>query len=351
MVDTGSQLWLALDFSRWKQGFIGQFLGAEADVVFVARDALASRHAEQANVLAWSSKVDDELVALCTERGWTLWRIEDGFVRSAGLGTDLVAPLSLALDRRGIYYDATAVSDLELMLEHRHFSAPLLRRARAVREQLVELKLSKYNVGNEGDALELPADYPIILVPGQVETDASIAKGSPEIRTNHALLSAVRSARPDAFILYKPHPDVLAGGRIGELSDNGSELYDLLVTETAITDLFARVDEVHTMSSLSGFEALLRGCKVVTWGMPFYAGWGLTDDILSCERRTRMLTLDELVAAALICYPRYVDPDSGQLCEVERVMEILHQQRHQGRNPTFSQRLYRGYRALIKGKR
>jgi len=350
-MDAGCQLWLALDFSRWKQGFIGQFLGPEAEVVFVARDALASRHARKANVLAWSSTVDEALESLCAERGWTLWRMEDGFVRSAGLGSDLVAPLSLALDRCGIYYDATTPSDLELMLENRHFPAPLLRRARTVREQLVALKLSKYNVGSEGEALQLPEDRPIILVPGQVETDASIARGSPQIRTNEALLSAVRGARPDAFIIYKPHPDVLAGGRIGELAKSGNGLYDLLVTETAITDLFERVDEVHTMSSLSGFEALLRGRRVVTWGMPFYAGWGLTEDQLPCERRTRTLTLDELVAAALICYPRYVDPDTGQLCEVERVMEILHQQRHQGRKPTFSQRLYRGYRALIKGKR
>jgi len=69
-----------------------------------------------------------------------------------------------------------------------------------------------------------------------------------------------------------------------------------------------------TLTSLSGFDALLRGKAVTTYGLPFYAGWGLTTDMAfaatSCfARRTRQLSLDELVAATLLRYPVYWDHD------------------------------------------
>src|ERR1022692_4812116 len=41
-------------------------------------------------------------------------RLEDGFLRSVGLGADLIRPLSWVVDGRGIYYDATKPSDLEV---------------------------------------------------------------------------------------------------------------------------------------------------------------------------------------------------------------------------------------------
>jgi len=53
------------------------------------------------------------------------------------------------------------------------------------------------------------------------------------------------------------------------------------------------------MTSLSGFEALLRDKKVVTYGSPFYAGWGLTEDHAVTERRCRRRTLEELIYLAL----------------------------------------------------
>jgi capsular polysaccharide export protein len=80
---------------------------------------------------------------------------------------------------------------------------------------------------------------------------------------------------------------------------------------------------VHTISSLAGFEALLRGKAVTTYGAPFYAGWGLTTDRLRIPRRCRTASLDELVAAALIVYPLYLDPVTGKPCRVETVIARL----------------------------
>ncbi len=50
-------------------------------------------------------------------------RVEDTFLRSVGLGANLVRPLSWVRDRRGIYYDATAPSELEHLLQATEFSA------------------------------------------------------------------------------------------------------------------------------------------------------------------------------------------------------------------------------------
>ena len=84
------------------------------------------------------------------------------------------------------------------------------------------------------------------------------------------------------------------------------------------------VDEVWTITSLLGFEALLRGRAVTCLGAPFYAGWGLTRDLgPPMPRRKARPGLDALVHAALIAYPRYFDPLSGQAAPVEVIVERL----------------------------
>ena len=88
------------------------------------------------------------------------------------------------------------------------------------------------------------------------------------------------------------------------------------------------------MTSLSGFDALLRGKRVVVYGRPFYAGWGLTDDHLPIPRRQRQLSLDELVAGALLRYPLYWDPLLKGFTSCEAVLHDIvakqERQRQQG---------------------
>jgi capsular polysaccharide export protein len=140
---------------------------------------------------------------------------------------------------------------------------------------------------------------------------------------NLSLLRAVRLANPDAFIIYKPHPDVLSGNRSGSLHDVTSAPWDLLVGQVPLATCLEAAHEVHTMTSLVGFEALLRGMRVVTYGQPFYAGWGLTEDQAPLARRTRRLSLDELVAGALLRYPRYVSWSARCFCSAEaKVLEL-----------------------------
>lgn len=253
-----------------------------------------------------------------------LVRIEDGFLRSVGLGADLVQPLSWVFDQRGIYYDATRPSDLEHLLQHAELDAGLLQRAARLRARIVACGLTKYNVGGVKWVRPVSARR-VILVAGQVESDASLRFGAPGLASNMAVLRAARSANPDAWLVYKPHPDVVAGLRArGQQEDEAAAYCDEVVLDAPMGDLLAAVDEVHVMTSLAGFEALLRGKRVVCYGQPFYSGWGLTVDILPNARRTRCLSLDALVAGALILYPTYIGRASGSgRVTVEQALDEL----------------------------
>jgi len=157
--------------------------------------------------------------------------------------------------------------------------------------------------------------------------------GTQSVGDNLSLLHAVRRANPDAFIIYKPHPDVQSGNRSGSLHDVNPAPWDLLVGQVPVATCLAAAHEVHTMTSLLGFEALLRGMRVVTYGQPFYAGWGLTEDQAPLPRRTRRLSLDELVAGALLRYPRYMSWSARCFCSAEdKVLELQRASNARARN-------------------
>ena len=276
-------------------------------------------------ILVWGNREPAGLLPLVSQIGGRIGRVEDGFLRSVGIGSDFVRPMSLAIDWQGAYYDPAAPSELETLLAESRFSPELLARARMLRRRIVAARLSKYNVG--GTPLKRPAvaaDRLVVLVPGQVEDDASVLLGCSGICRNVDLVRAVREAMPDAFIAYKPHPDVTARNRNG--GAEGQEIAaacDAVWTDASIQNCLEIADEVHTLTSLTGFEALLRGKVVATYGGPFYAGWGLTRDRLSFPRRGRVLPLDALVAGTLILYPRYFDWRSRTVCDAEAIVHRL----------------------------
>jgi capsular polysaccharide export protein len=251
--------------------------------------------------------------------------VEDGFIRSAGLGAGFLPAASVTLDRRRPYYDPSGPSDLEILLATASFPPALLARAAALRKALIARGITKYNLPGTVPPLPATPGRRRILVPGQVEDDLSVLHGGAgAVRSNLDLLRAVRAANPDAFIAFKPHPDIEAGYRRGAIpAAEARKLADIVLYRMPIGPLFAQFDEVHTITSLAGFEALLRGCRVTCWGQPFYAGWGLTEDRAPIPRRRRRLTLDELVAGALILYPRYVDPVTELPCTPETLLDRL----------------------------
>ncbi|WP_456305767.1 capsular polysaccharide export protein, LipB/KpsS family, partial [Falsiroseomonas oryziterrae] len=286
--------------------------------------ALAAARRRQGALLAWSASAPDDLRDRAAAAGVDLLWLEDGFLRSAGLGAACRPGASYALDTRGPYFDPSRESDLERLLNTAAFEAPLLARAAALRAAIVERGLTKYNLRGQMPEIAAPAGRRILLVPGQVEDDASVRRGGGAIRSNLELLRRVRADQPDAFILYKPHPDIEAGFRRGRIPAAALRgLADQVVGGAPMDTLLGRVHAVHTLTSLTGFEALLRGVPVTCWGMPFYAGWRLTEDRVAPPRPRRALTLDELVAGALILYPRCVDPVTQLPCPPEVLIERL----------------------------
>jgi capsular polysaccharide export protein len=275
-------------------------------------------------VAAWSSRHPPHLAERCGTAGIGLLRVEDGFIRSRGLGSGFLPPCSIIADASGIYYDPSRPSDLETMLLQTAFAPALLGRARALARRLVAEGITKYGAGATALALPPRDGRRRILVPGQVADDLSVVHGGAGIAGNLALLARVRAANPDGFIIYKPHPDVEAGHRAGWISDESAAAHaDLIAKQAPIIALIEAADEVHVLTSLAGFEALLRGRKVVTYGQPFYAGWGLTEDHAPVARRCRRLTLDELCAATLLLYPRYIDPVTELPCGPELLLDRL----------------------------
>jgi len=263
---------------------------------------------QEDRLVVWGASPSAAVTALASQSGATLLRMEDGFVRSIGLGSDFVPPHSLVTDARGLYFDARKPSDLEQLLNTHAFTDEDRRRARVVRDLIVTHGLTKYNIEATEEPSWRNAGERIVLVPGQVEDDASIKFGCTLTRDNLALLEATRRACPDAFIVYKPHPDVMVRNRAGRVHREDALRYaDAIETTESIVGCIEAADELHTMTSLSGFDALLRGKRVVVHGKPFYAGWGLTEDREMPSRRDRTLTLDELVAGALLHYPLYWD--------------------------------------------
>ena len=238
----------------------------------------------------------------------------------------------------GIYFNPQTLSRLEHILQNQVFDEQDFQTASVLQQALTENKISKYNVGNTNFSVP-KTDKTVILVPGQVEDDASIRHGSPQIRRNLDLLKTVRERNPDAYIIYKPHPDVVSGNRIGCIAPEDAARYaDQTAPEADVLTCLQYADEVHTITSLTGFEALLRGKKVCCYGLPFYAGWGLTEDTLPIPRRSRKLELWQLITGTLVYYPEYVHPEARCMINVETALNILKQQKNKCNNAAIIRR-------------
>ncbi|POM20231.1 capsule polysaccharide biosynthesis [Burkholderia cepacia] len=285
-------------FQWWKRPFATPFLTAGGGTLRWTDDA--SKLAEGEHAAFWGARSTEGL-----QPDTPVIRIEDGFLHSIGLGSDHIAPCSQIIDRRGLYFDPSRPSDLTVILNETDFDEAELARADALRNEIARLGLTKYNLGRRKPAWHAPAGKRVVLVPGQVADDASIRLGTRGITTTEELLRTVRAHNPNAFIVYKPHPDVLSGNRRGLIE--AAALADVVEQDSDLISLIETADEVHTLSSLSGFEALIRRKPVFTYGLPFYAGWGLTHDALTPPWRERELSLNMLTAGVLLRYPIYWD--------------------------------------------
>src|SRR5690606_4026993 len=204
------QSYIAYGFSPWKKKFIADFLSFPKLNLKFQRYLKPKKNR---STLAWGKKAQ-QLKDLDYHNVIT---VEDGFIRSVGLGATLIRPCSLVFDDVGIYYDATQPSRIENLLNQVNLTEEQYQRACDLQQKLIDLNISKYNVG-ESKALIRSNSSKVLLVVGQVEDDKSIQLGGVDIKTNLGRLQKVREQNPDAYIIYKPHPDVQTGLRVGKIS-------------------------------------------------------------------------------------------------------------------------------------
>lgn len=305
--------------SPWKRACLRPFLTGPDGAPRRARGGGRSEAAAVGPLVVWGADGDPADL-----------RVEDGFLRSVGLGIRHAPPVSLILKPGRLHFDARGPNSFETLALTADVTPALRARAARLRARVLALRLTKYNLGG-GGVLPDGGGRMRLLVPGQVESDASIRFGAGAARTNAALVRAARARFPDAFLLYKPHPDVISGWRPGAV-DAPAIGADAVACDADAGACLDWADRVATITSLMGFEALLRGKPVTTFGHPFYAGWGLTDDV-SAPPRGRALDLDALTAAALILYPDYVDPVTALPAPPEIVIEALARERAEAHRP------------------
>lgn len=257
------------------------------------------------------------------------WHLEDGFLRSVGLGKDGSVPISIIVDDKALPVDAGRISRLELLI--RDAAGGLTHDVGApIREALVAHKLSKYNNLPHSEPRLEPSTRHRILLVDQVFGDVSVEKalGSPT-SFDRMLDDALASG---AQIVVRTHPDVIAGHRKGYMTERASKLpgVTLMADKVSAAAILAVVDEVWTVSSQMGFDALLRGLPVRCYATPFYAGWGLTDDhvedraqLAHARRTIAHPTLDQLTFAAFGLYPVYRHPKTWEMLEPLQAIDYL----------------------------
>ncbi|HBO76874.1 MAG TPA: beta-3-deoxy-D-manno-oct-2-ulosonic acid transferase, partial [Cupriavidus sp.] len=255
--------------------------------------------------------------------------LEDGFLRSMHPGASSPT-CSLVVDDLGIFYDAMTPSRLESMIAA-PLSAEENERALRLIAQWRAAGVSKYNYAPDPAQLADTTDTPYVLVIDQTANDASVQYGYADAESFRTMLDAAMRLYPGCKVVVKEHPEVKLGrkqGYVGAMLDRG-EYRDVLrlQEDVHVVPLLRQATAVFVVTSQVGFEALLHGKPVHTFGMPFYAGWGLTQDALRAPERRIPVSLPQLAFAALVRYTRYVSPHTGQRCDAEDAIEYLALQR------------------------
>lgn len=333
---SGRKIAVLVGFSKWKT-WMRDFL-PDYEVVFLGHSPRTPVRLLKeipkigdVEVFAWSYKHPSVLKEICERADIPLTFVEDGLIRSLGLGVSKTKPLSLVFDRKAMHFDRQKPSELEGILSEYDFSGnqDLMARARAMIGILTGAGISKYNgLGDHRDLrkeLGIREGQDCVLVIGQVEDDFSLAYGMKHPMTGNDLVLRAAKENPDAIILYRQHPEsrVVWKNHYSDPEDV-AHLAHLVPEDVSLSACFEVATKVYTMTSLAGFEALLHGLPVKTFGCPFYAGWGVTEDVdPALQRRTRRLSVEEIFAAAYILYPKYWCPNSSEPMEAEQALDYV----------------------------
>lgn len=233
--------------------------------------------------------------------------------------------ISYVFDDLAPYYDARYKNRLEEMLNDKNlkFNEKEIERARININKIIKNKITKYNhqpiykpkIGKNKNK---------VLIIDQAYGDMSIAKGLANEYTFKNMFETAIKENPNSDIIIKIHPDNLLYKENcyynEEIQRENIYLFNEEINPISLLEI---VDKVYVCTSQLGFEALMMGKEVHTFGMPFYAGYGLTIDYQKCERRTNKRTLEEIFYITYINYSYYVNPEKEERCEVEEAIDYL----------------------------
>jgi capsular polysaccharide export protein len=281
-------------------------------------------------IVSWGGRIPAKTaMAVARARRLPHWHLEDGFLRSVGLGKDGDAPVSIIADDLALPVDGGKASRLELLIAaaagggHDAFGP-------RIRERMVEHRLSKYNnLPHRQPAIE-PSSRRRILLVDQVLGDVSVSRALGSRRSFDRMLDDALAS--GAQCVVRTHPDVMAGHRKGYLTERAASTPGviLLADKVSVASILDVVGEVWTVSSQVGFDALLRGIPVRCYAVPFYAGWGLTEDRVGpraefalARRAVARPTADQLTAAVLGLYPSYRNPADWKPMDVFAAIDLL----------------------------
>lgn len=272
--------------------------------------------------IGWGWRISGRRAARLSRRfGKPLITCEDGFLRSVNPGLGEPSH-SFIVDRTGIHFDRMAPGDLFDIIERNEFGADDLRLAEECIAAIRRARLSKYN--NSGPP---PAEFrqqiegrKIVLVVEQVPGDASIPRDMDVAAVWAEMLQAARREYPDALVVVRPHP-ANRTKRAFAPTDGGVAF----VTSPPCNPWFLleRATHVYTIASHLGFEAMMAGKKVTTYGAPFYAGWQASEDRYPDIPRGARRSVAELFAAAYLGYSHYYDPETRAASDLRAVIEKL----------------------------
>lgn len=232
--------------------------------------------------------------------------------------------LGYLVDDLGYPFDSRQPSRLERMLNDPAFAITQAQRARArsLIERIVREKVTRYNIGPAPLAGAFDARPGSVLVAMQASNAAVVEFAGGVEGSLEAMTLAACAENRGASVYLRHDPDVPADQR-PTFERYVHRNLSVVADEVPLPFLLDGCDTVYTLSSEIGFEALVRGKRVVTFGQPFYAGWGLTEDRNPVGRRTASRTIEEIFHAVCIELSVYVDPSTGTLVEMERMLDLV----------------------------
>ncbi|MGH8640786.1 MAG: hypothetical protein ACRET6_03685, partial [Burkholderiales bacterium] len=193
-------------FYSWRHPYLAAMLGMP-----LIANPLKWRKMRVTACVGWGLRLSGRIAArLATRIGLPCLRLEDGFLRSVGLGP-ADAPMSIVVDDQGVYYDATRPSRLESLIGE-PLSPDESARAKSLMLAWRSARVSKYNHLREYAGV-LPERY--VLLADQTFGDNSIRYGKAGPETFGRMLQAALDENPEASVVVKIHPDVFSGRKRG----------------------------------------------------------------------------------------------------------------------------------------